>query len=85
MGSGGRGSGGRGAGTYHELGALRILLRHLLGLHGGGVVPAERQLRDRHIVQDNVEVLRALGEDAPDVAADHLDAQVVHCSGGDPT
>src|SRR4029434_5964288 len=42
-------------------------LTDLLGLHGGCVLFADAQLRDGHVVQDDVEVLGPLEE----IAADH--------------
>lgn len=59
-------------GTHNELGPLRLLLRHLLGLHCPGVFPAEGEVGDGHIVQQQVEVLCPRSEQRADVSADHL-------------
>ena len=45
---------------HHELGLLRALQCHLLLLNGVVEVASERQMRDRHIVQLDVVLLRTL-------------------------
>lgn len=62
-----------GTSTYHKLRSLCILLRNLLRLHSGRVISAECELSNGHIIQNDVEVLSALGQDPPDVTADHLE------------
>ena len=47
---------------HHELGALGVLLRHLLRLDGARVLHPERQVRQRDILQHNPEILRAFPE-----------------------
>lgn len=49
---------------------LRFLLGDLFALHSGRVLLAEAQLRQRHVVQDDVEVLCALDELATDQQRD---------------
>jgi hypothetical protein len=65
-------------GAYNELSALCLLLCHLLGLDGRGVLLAEGEIRDGDIVQDDVEVLRPFRQDPPDVLADDLH-RTRHC------
>mmetsp|Transcript_13938 Transcript_13938/g.42055 ORF Transcript_13938/g.42055 Transcript_13938/m.42055 type:complete len:202 (+) Transcript_13938:64-669(+) len=59
----------------HKLGALCILLSDLFGLNRGSVVAAESEVGDGHIIQDNVEEVRPLRQDAANVPADYL----THC------
>jgi len=47
---------------HQEHSPLRLLLRHLLGLHGRTVLGTEAQLRDGHVIQDDVEVFGPLDE-----------------------
>ncbi len=49
--------------VHDERRPLRLLLRHLLGLHGRRVLAAEAQLSDGHVVQDDVEVAGAVSQD----------------------
>ena len=50
----------------HQVGRpLRLLLRDLLGLHGRGVLLAERELRDRDVVQDNIKISRSVRQLLP--------------------
>ena len=58
--------------THDELGPLRLLLRHLLGLNCTSVFPAESQVGDGDIVQHQVEVLCTGCQQRADVPADHL-------------
>ena len=70
--------------AHDELGALRLLLRDLLGLNGARVLAAEGQLRDGHIVQHDVEVLRALSQHVPDVPAYDLGTRARTAIGSEP-
>eukprot|EP00955_Chlamydomonas_euryale_P071280 361014-Chlamydomonas_euryale.AAC.6 len=58
--------------THNVPGALGILLCNLLCLDCRLVHLAEGQLRDRHIVEDDVEEARPFRQNAPDVFTDHL-------------
>ena len=58
--------------TYHELGALCLLLSHLLSLNCCLVDLAERELSDGDIIQDDVKEARTLRQDPQDVLADNL-------------
>eukprot|EP00166_Cyanidium_caldarium_P002155 ctg_2168.g342 len=51
---------------HQEAAALSLLLRHLLGLYGRGVLLAKRQVRDGDVVEEDVEVFGALDEVALD-------------------
>mmetsp|Transcript_38971 Transcript_38971/g.81505 ORF Transcript_38971/g.81505 Transcript_38971/m.81505 type:complete len:320 (+) Transcript_38971:36-995(+) len=51
---------------------LRLLLCHLLGLHSLLILRAEVEVRNRHIVQEDVEVIGALHQPLPDHAAHEL-------------
>ena len=60
---------------HHELGALRLLRGHLLGLDGRRELAAEGEVGDGHVVERDVEAGRALLQDAPDLTAHDLRAE----------
>lgn len=49
---------------------LQLRLTHLLGLHGSRVLPAEAELGDGHVVQDDVEVFSSLKQFSADQQRD---------------
>ena len=53
-------------------GSLSLLLRNLLGLDGGGILSAECQFRDRHVVENDVEISGSVGELLSDEQRDLL-------------
>mmetsp|Transcript_43946 Transcript_43946/g.138123 ORF Transcript_43946/g.138123 Transcript_43946/m.138123 type:complete len:329 (+) Transcript_43946:195-1181(+) len=55
---------------HEEALALGVLLSHLLVLNGLGELPAEGQVRDGHVVEDEVEILGALRERVADLLGD---------------
>jgi hypothetical protein len=57
---------------HNVLGALSVLLRHLLGLHRGGVLLGEGEVRDSHVVQQDVEVRRSADQHLADLPTDEL-------------
>ena len=58
--------------THDEACPLRILLRNLLGLNSMGVLSAEGELSNGHIIQVDVEIGSPLSQDPADVPADNL-------------
>eukprot|EP00968_Pinguiococcus_pyrenoidosus_P024561 scaffold4847_cov265-Pinguiococcus_pyrenoidosus.AAC.5 len=56
--------------THHESLALGLLLSDLLVLDGLRKLPAEGEVRDGHVVQDEVEVLRAFRQRVADLVGD---------------
>lgn len=52
--------------------SLGFLLRDLLGLDGGGVLPAEAELGNGDVVQDDVEISGAVGQLLADQHGDLL-------------
>ena len=67
--------------THDEACPLGILLRDLLGLNRVGVLPAEGELSDGHIVQVDVKVGSPLCQNPADVPADNLQgAPVQDCA-----
>ena len=58
--------------VHDEPRPLRLLLRHLLRLDGRGVLLAEGEVRNGHVVQDEVELSGALQKHRANLARDCL-------------
>lgn len=55
----------------------------MFGLDGGGVLSAEAELRDGHVIQDDVEVLRPLEQLSADQQGNLEDVRVVSVTHGE--
>ena len=62
---------------YNEARPLSFLLCHLLSFYSTCVLSAESEVGNGNIIQIYVEILRPLGQDSPDISADHLPAEVM--------
>merc|ERR1711939_772900 len=60
---------------HNELGALRLLLGDLLGLNGSGILAAEAEVSDRHIIEIDEEV----GSTLPKTVLNHAAHQLSLC------
>lgn len=66
---------------YNEARPLCLLLGHLLSFYSTCVLSAESEVGDGNIIEVYVEILRSLRQDAPDISADHLRANITIMTG----